>query len=96
MERNYYDASSLARVLRVFEERYGMSSEEFYTSHVSDEPLEHVSGFHRHTWASFYRDVLRLRGDGFAEADPVVVAKDSHAGLARSDAAEHNRGHRER
>ncbi len=74
MERNYYDANSLGRVLVSFEERYGMSSDAFYEAHLADERLEHVSGFHRHTWASFYRDVLRMRGDGFAAHAERVLA----------------------
>jgi hypothetical protein len=66
MERTFYDASSLEHVLGGFEERYGLTSAAFYEAHLADAPLEHISGFHRHTWASFYRNVLRLRGDGFA------------------------------
>ena len=66
MERYYYDASSLEPVLRWFEERYGMSSSEFYSSRYEPECAERIPGFHRHTWASLYRDVQRLAGQGFA------------------------------
>ena len=44
----------------------GWASAAFYEAHLADEPLAHISAFHRHTWASFCRNVLRLRGDGFA------------------------------
>jgi hypothetical protein len=68
MERNVYSAASLERVLASFEEHYGMSSDDFYAAHVArSAAVSHISRFHRHTWASFYRDVRRLRGDEFAE-----------------------------
>ncbi len=62
MTRRYYDATSLERVLTNFETRYGLSSTGFYEMHVSDTVPEDVTGRHRHVWASFYRDVMRLRG----------------------------------
>ena len=67
MKKRYYDAASLERVLVSLERRYGMSSAEFYDRHRADEPLPGVPGFHRIVWASFYRDVKRMRGDDFAE-----------------------------
>jgi hypothetical protein len=66
MKKNLYDAGSLERVLVSFEERYGMTSADFYALHRSDVSLD-MPGFHRHAWASFYREVRRLRGDDFAE-----------------------------
>ena len=67
MEKRTYSANSLERVLLSFERRYEMSSAEFYGRHAADEPLPEISGFHRHVWASFFRDVRRLRGDDFAQ-----------------------------
>jgi hypothetical protein len=67
MERNVYSATSLERVLALLEERYEMSTADFYDAHVAGETLEHIPWFHRHVWASFYRDVRRMRGDEFAE-----------------------------
>jgi hypothetical protein len=66
VEKAYYDAASLERVVLSFERRYGLPSAEFYERHVNDEPLEAIPGFHRHVWASFYRNVLRMRGTDFA------------------------------
>ena len=69
MNRTYYDAESLARGLATFEGRYGMSSEEFYAAHVTDSAsVVQIPGFHRHIWASFYRDVRRLSGEDFIES----------------------------
>jgi hypothetical protein len=74
MERRYYTAESLEQVLRSFEDRYGLSSSDFYELHLADQlPLE-VPGFHRHTWASFYRDVQRLSGADFARHAEGVLA----------------------
>jgi hypothetical protein len=72
VERRYYDASSLESVLGAFEERYGLTSEAFYEAHVAGEPLDEISGFHRHAWASFYRNVRRLRGDFAAHAERLL------------------------
>ena len=67
MKKSYYDAASLERVLVAFETRYSMLSADFYEHHLADDLPETVTGFHRHVWASFYRDAERLRGesDGF-------------------------------
>jgi hypothetical protein len=67
MERRYYNATSLERVLGDLEEHYGMSSEEFYARHLADDVRVSMPSFTRHTWASFYRNLRRLRGDDFAE-----------------------------
>jgi hypothetical protein len=75
MEKNYYNAASLERVLLFFERRYGLSSDEFFEKHLADEPpVERVPGFHRHAWASFYRDFRRLSGRSFAEHAEGVLA----------------------
>ena len=75
MEKSYYDADSLATILRLLEDRYGVSSEEFYAAHLADEGLpEGLSGFNRHAWASFYRELQEFRGGSFAaHAERVLV-----------------------
>ena len=63
MDRTYYDVDSLRSVLPLFEEYYGVSSEDFYAAHLADDGLpEGLTGFDRHVWASFYRDVLTNGG----------------------------------
>ena len=66
-KRNVYTVASLERVLASFEEHYGLSTTDFYEAHVADAELDHIPRFHRHVWASFYRNVRRMRGDDFAE-----------------------------
>lgn len=68
MEKRYYTADSLHRSLDAFEERFGMSSEDFYAAYTAYniERMEGISAFYRHSWASFYRDWQRLSGDDFA------------------------------
>lgn len=67
MEKRYYTAASLERVLVSFERKYGLSSDEVFQAHRSGADLPDIPGFHRHVWVSFYRDVRRLRGgDDFA------------------------------
>jgi hypothetical protein len=66
VDRAYYDATDLDRVVTAFERRYHLPSAVFYERHASGARLEGIPGFHRHVWASFYRDVLRLRGHDFA------------------------------
>lgn len=68
MEKSYYDADSLATILRFLEERYGVSSEDFYAAHLADEGLpEGLSGFNRPAWASFYREAKQLSGHSFSQ-----------------------------
>ncbi len=63
---DYYDLSSLSKSLSLFEERYGIPSDEFYESHKVDGPsVAKVPGFHRHLWASLYLDVRRMNGSDF-------------------------------
>jgi hypothetical protein len=66
VEKASYNAASLERVLLVLERHYGMSSAEFYAAHEAGESLEGIPEFDRHVWASFYRDVRRLRREEFA------------------------------
>ena len=74
MERNSYNAASLERLLAWFERTYELSSEDFYTAYLANEVPSRVSGFHRHVWASFYRDVRRMSGGAFAEHAERVLA----------------------
>jgi hypothetical protein len=43
-----------------------MTSETFYSAYSAGEDITGLGRFHRHVWASFYRDVRRMRGDDFA------------------------------
>jgi hypothetical protein len=75
MEKSYYDADSLATILRLLEERYGVSSEDFYAAHLADAGLpEGLTGFNRHAWASFYREAQQLSGRSFSEHAERVLA----------------------
>jgi hypothetical protein len=75
VDKTYYDADSIEPVLRWFENRYGISSEEFYEAHVAESPLpDGLEGFHRHCWASFYREAKDLTGRSFAERAERVLA----------------------
>lgn len=68
VEKRYYNAASIERVMHSFERGYGLSSAAFYNGHVaSDDTVSHVPGHHRQVWAGFYRTWLRLTGGGFAE-----------------------------
>lgn len=68
MEKRYYTADSLRRSLDAFEERFGMSSDEFFAAYAVYDisRMEGISPFLRHSWASLYRDWQRLSGDDFA------------------------------
>lgn len=66
MEKRYYNAASLGQSLGAFEERFGVSSADFYAAYESGETLSDIPGFHRHVWASFYRDYRRLNGEDFS------------------------------
>lgn len=60
-DRNTYDAASLSRVLRSFEERFGMSSSDFYQRHLdSADVLAGIPGFVRQSWAGFFVEWQRL------------------------------------
>lgn len=68
MEKRYYGTTAIEETLRVFERTYNLDSEGFYRAHVDDDELiAHVPGFHRQTWAGFYRTWKRMSGEsGFA------------------------------
>jgi hypothetical protein len=74
MKKTYYDASSLEDVLRLLEERHGLSSEDFLALVDADEPTPEIPGFTRHVWASFYREALTLRHSDFAGRAARVLA----------------------
>lgn len=68
MEKAFYNADSLSRALAALEERWGISSDEFYEAHRADaDAVAPIPGFTRHVWASIYLDVRRLSGGGFVE-----------------------------
>jgi hypothetical protein len=69
MEKRYYNAESLRRVIDSFEERFHIDSETFYAAHYADDQsiVGRMPRFVRHTWASFYREWQRIGGDDFAE-----------------------------
>ncbi len=74
MERHYYSAASLRRVLSDLEERYGVTSAEFYSAYLADEVPSRVSRYHRHVWASFFRDVERMEHADFSDNAREVLA----------------------
>jgi hypothetical protein len=74
VKRNYYDVPSLERVLAHFEQMYQLSSADFYATIERGDTLHGMPAFHRHSWASFYRDVRRMRGDDFADHAGRVLA----------------------
>jgi hypothetical protein len=58
-ERLVHTAADIEHMCAWFEHEYGLSSEAFYAAHLADD-LPDVPRFHRHVWASFYRDRRRL------------------------------------
>lgn len=74
MKKHYYNADSLRRLLARLEDMYGMRSDEFFEAHRDDRVTVEISGFHRHVWASTYRDVRRIEAEGFAERAARVLA----------------------
>ncbi|CAN5561355.1 hypothetical protein BH20ACT19_BH20ACT19_00250 [soil metagenome] len=68
MEKRYYNTTSIRETLLVFERSYELDSEDFFRAHVeNDERIAHVPGFHRQTWAGFYRTWMRMSdSSGFA------------------------------
>jgi hypothetical protein len=69
VNKNYYNADSVAPLLRWFEEQYKMSSEDFFEAHVANAGLPPaLPAFHRHSWASFYAEVRAVAEPSFAES----------------------------
>jgi hypothetical protein len=61
LEKQFHSAADVERMLLWFERLYGISSEDFYERHVAGGgDLDEMTGFHRHVWASMYRDGVRL------------------------------------
>jgi hypothetical protein len=54
---------------------YGLTWADFYALAERGQVPPNTDGFHRHTWASFYRDVRRLRVDDFADHAERVLAR---------------------
>jgi hypothetical protein len=68
VEKHLYDAASLERTLRVFEDRYHMSSADFYRAHVENsDTVASMAGAHRQAWAGFYCEWRRMSASGFTE-----------------------------
>jgi hypothetical protein len=69
MEKRYYNAATLERSLRVFEERYALDSATCFAMRQSGDEagVEHIPRFHQHVWASFYRKWKRLSGEDFVQ-----------------------------
>jgi hypothetical protein len=68
VEKNSYDAASLARTLRAFEEGYGLPSADFYRAHIANDEsvIGTMSGSHRQAWAGFYCEWRRMSGSSFS------------------------------
>lgn len=67
-----YDLDSLSRALGTFEQRYGLSSEDFFRGHRHDGiSVREIPGFDRHLWASFYLDVQRMTGSGTMSSEAI-------------------------
>lgn len=68
MEKRFYNAASIERILQTFERGYAMTSSMFFKEHEIDGPaVQDVPAYHRQAWAGFYRTWLRISGSGFAE-----------------------------
>ena len=65
IQRTSYNSGTLKATLAVYENRFGLSSDDFYAAHVEDAPLvESIPGYHRHLWASMYRELQMLGEQG--------------------------------
>ena len=60
LTRYLYTATTLEHLLRVLEERYGLTSKEFYKRYVAGQRLPDGPRFHQHAWASFYREASEM------------------------------------
>jgi hypothetical protein len=68
VKKSAYNAASLERVLRAFEERYGFSSAAFYRAHLENGDLvAEMTGSHRQAWAGFYVEWQSFDDSAFAE-----------------------------
>ena len=68
IEKRYYDAQSLKSIIDSFEKRFEIDSAVFYEAHYADDEsvVGGIPAFHRHSWASFYREWRQMSSDGFA------------------------------
>jgi len=55
-----YSARSLRGALRVFEERFGVSTDVFMDAYRSGRSISGISGFYANVWASMAEDVERM------------------------------------
>lgn len=60
MTRRTYNAGHLADALRSFEDRYGMTSDEFVGAYARGEAVPTVPGFSQHVWADMYAEHREL------------------------------------
>lgn len=68
MEKRYYNSTSISAVLKVFEDGWKMSSEDFYAAHRADSPaVASIPGSQRQAWAGFYANWKRMTATGFVE-----------------------------
>jgi hypothetical protein len=69
MKRQTYSMDSICRSLSMFEERYGMSSSDFYAAYKRDDDdiIGKVPGFDRRVWESLY---VEASEDGPSETLP--------------------------
>jgi hypothetical protein len=67
MEKRFYNAASIERILLAFERGYSMSSSDFFRAHEVNGPeIERIPSVHRQAWAGFYSTWLDLSDSGFA------------------------------
>jgi hypothetical protein len=59
MDKMVHNKTDVSQLLGWFERSYDMSSEDFYAAHVADAELG-IPLFHRHVWASFWREFQRV------------------------------------
>ena len=67
MQKRFYNAGTIERVLRDFERGYELPSADFYREHVSGgAAIDRIPSMHRQAWAGFYTTWLRMSDSGFA------------------------------
>jgi hypothetical protein len=62
MERRYYSVRTLTAELAAFERQFQMSSAAFLDEYEQDRLPEDMSRFDAFSWATTYRELLRLGG----------------------------------
>lgn len=65
IEKRYYNATTLERTLAAYEAHFALSSADFYAEHEAESArVAAIPGFHRHVWASYYREWRELEDCG--------------------------------